>query len=208
MQWIDECVMPQLRGRNSDAVRASLYALVRQLGDDDAATRNSSRIVVVDDDGECGGAFSVDVPPPSLAHSELRTALQIRMVEVCEEYAEYVVEQRARQQSVSLDFLDRELRLFRHALRASDVVLTLEQKPIAQADDLGNTVWDGALRCVHSCGRRRVIRLFSCRRNVSCRPIGARPVTGAQQARARTWQWRRLVRPRGGSARRATRCFN
>lgn len=149
-RWIDEHVMPPLRGRSSDAIRASLFALAARLVDDNDARRNDVVDVVLDAaDADGATSFRVAAPPRDVDGDALRTALHIRMVEVCEEYQQYVGEQRARQQSVSLDFLDRELRCFRYALRraaaAADdgAVVTLEQRLITQADDLGNTVWDG-----------------------------------------------------------------
>jgi predicted nicotinamide N-methyase len=117
---------------DSDEAREQVYAVLTRI-----------------ERGEAG------VAPASVTPGDASLALSQLMCELAgEPYADYVrqVEAKSGGSASHGSFLERELRPLE--FRVGDASLTLMQRPIVQASDLGNAVWEGAVQLTRLLERR------------------------------------------------------
>jgi predicted nicotinamide N-methyase len=96
-----------------------------------------------------------DVAPAGVSASDASVALSQLMCELAgEAYQDYVrqVDAKSGGSASHASFIERELRPLE--FRVGDATLTLLQRPIVQASDLGNAVWEGAVQLARLLERR------------------------------------------------------
>jgi predicted nicotinamide N-methyase len=117
--------------------------------DSDDAREQVYGVLTRIENGESG------IAPAGVSTSDATLALSQLMCELAgEAYADYVrqVEAKSGGSASHGSFLERELRPLE--FRVGDATLTLLQRPIVQASDLGNAVWEGAVQLTRLLERR------------------------------------------------------
>jgi hypothetical protein len=96
-EWV--CSVTSKLSGSSEDKRAQLYEIVTLI-ESGTFVRSLDRVVVAP-------SLTIPSPPTSVSLEDIRVALLVKMVELCEEYQEYVLEQQQRKVDVDLDFVHR-----------------------------------------------------------------------------------------------------